>query len=73
MPLENVICVVKMMTEMRKVFETGRTLPLAFRLRQLDRFYDMVNENFDDMLSASNKDMRKTKFEGNLWVVRNQC
>ncbi len=53
-----------MLKELRDVFDTGRTLPLAFRQHQLGRFFDMIDENFDEMLAASNKDMRKAKFEG---------
>ncbi|ODN04714.1 Aldehyde dehydrogenase family 3 member B1 [Orchesella cincta] len=54
----------KVVEELRNTFDEGRTLPLEFRLKQLNALHRLVDENFDKMLAAVHKDMRKAKMEG---------
>jgi aldehyde dehydrogenase (NAD+) len=53
-----------MMGDLRQTFDTGRTLQLSFRLDQLKQFRRLLDENYEDLLKALNKDMRKSKMEG---------
>eukprot|EP01012_Entosiphon_sulcatum_P041911 TRINITY_DN55823_c0_g1_i1.p1 TRINITY_DN55823_c0_g1~~TRINITY_DN55823_c0_g1_i1.p1 ORF type:complete len:506 (+),score=105.75 TRINITY_DN55823_c0_g1_i1:31-1518(+) len=47
----------------RRTFNSGRTLPLAFRRQQLQRLYDLVNDNSDKLCDALKKDLGKPKSE----------
>jgi len=57
-----------MVEELRESFDEGRTLSLDFRLNQLKALHRLVDENFDKMLQAVHKDMRKAKMEGKIAI-----
>jgi len=48
---------------LRRTFNTGITLPLAYRKKQLQRLYDLVKENEALLLKALHKDLRKHAVE----------
>ncbi|MGL4990610.1 MAG: aldehyde dehydrogenase [Sarcina sp.] len=45
-------------------FKTGQTLNIDFRLQQLKKLKDTLKAKEDKILSALNKDLKKSKFEG---------
>lgn len=47
----------------RATFDAGRTLPLAWRLRQLDALQRMLREREDDFAAALHADLRKSHDE----------
>jgi len=51
------------MEDLRQTFDTGRTLSVEFRREQLNQLYRLVDENYDDLIYALNKDLRKSKME----------
>lgn len=53
-----------MLEGLRTKFDTGTTLPIEFRLKQLKALYRMVDENAPRMLEVLNKDLRKAPLEG---------
>jgi len=58
----------------RDAFNSGKTRDIGFRKRQLDGFMKMIEECSDDILACLNKEMRKSKLEGqcffNLFSVK---
>lgn len=53
-----------MLEGLRTKFDTGITLPIEFRLKQLKALYRLVDENAQRMLEVLNKDLRKAPLEG---------
>jgi len=49
----------------RKAFNSGKTQSLSFRLAQLKQMLKMMDENKERIVEALNRDMRKTRLEGN--------
>lgn len=50
---------------MRTTFNAGRTRPLEYRVKQLQNVNRLIEENYDSILDALFKDMKKTRHEGN--------
>lgn len=48
----------------KSFFKTGTTLDVNFRIEQLKRLKQVIKKREDDVLSALNTDLRKSKFEG---------
>ena len=66
----------KMVREARATFATGRTLPLEWRLKNLNGLYDLVNDNKADIISALHADLRKPTSEttvSEIAFVSNEC
>jgi len=53
----------------RKAFETGKTKNISWRLSQLQKLLDMIDDNIDKLREAVNKDLRKSSFEADLMEV----
>lgn len=54
----------KVIGRARAAFRSGRTLPVSFRLQQLENFLKMLDECKGDILEAVHLDLRKSKMEG---------
>uniref|UniRef100_H2ZL89 Aldehyde dehydrogenase n=1 Tax=Ciona savignyi TaxID=51511 RepID=H2ZL89_CIOSA len=60
----------------RAAFKSGITLPVEWRIEQLNRLLDLLNENENALLDALHKDLRKPKLESietELIVVKNEA
>lgn len=59
----------QLMETLRATFDSGRTRPLAWRLKQLDGLHRLVSENEQPILDALAKDVGKPDLEGFLTEV----
>ncbi|KAJ6648024.1 Aldehyde dehydrogenase family 3 member A2 [Pseudolycoriella hygida] len=66
----------KLLTDIRNEFESGKTLPLSFRIEQLRNFNRMFVESKDEILEALHKDLKKARLEATLYeieILQNEC
>ncbi|KAG4074044.1 hypothetical protein HA402_014249 [Bradysia odoriphaga] len=66
----------KILTTIRNGFQSGKTLPLSFRIEQLKNLHRMFVESKDEILEALRKDMKKARLEATLYeieIVQNEC
>lgn len=59
----------EIVTHLRNSFKSGKTLPLEFRIQQLQNLYKMYNERQDDIVTALYTDLRKCKIESILMEI----
>lgn len=52
------------LADLRRSFDNGTTLPLKFRVDQLNSLYRLVTDNYPRLLEALARDMRKAPMEG---------
>jgi aldehyde dehydrogenase (NAD+) len=53
----------QLIADQRKFFNSGATLPLRFRLNQLQKLYNMLADNEADLAAAAHRDFGKPTFE----------
>ena len=53
----------KTVEEQRKFFQSGATLPYAFRVKQLKTLYGAIKKNEDLIFQALQRDLGKSPFE----------
>ncbi|XP_030637002.1 aldehyde dehydrogenase family 3 member B1 [Chanos chanos] len=67
----------QVINRLRKSFQSGVTLPMEFRLAQLEALQDLLQENEQQILDALHKDLAKPSFEAVLseidMVVNDLC
>lgn len=56
--------IAEVVTRLRGTFEAGRTRPLAWRRRQLERLLDLLREGEQELLAALDADLGKPAIEG---------
>ena len=49
------------MRKLRASFKSGKTKPIEFRKQQLQRLYDLLKENNDDLKGALQEDLKKVR------------
>ena len=54
----------ELLLKQRKYFQTGQTLPLSFRLQQLEKLADILHKKEGEFLAALQADVGKSFFEG---------
>jgi hypothetical protein len=52
-----------LMNELREGFDSGKTMPAEFRIKQLKAIIRMVDENEEEILKANKTDMNRPHFE----------
>lgn len=52
---------IQVVRKLRASFKSGKTRPIEFRKQQLQRLYDLLKENKDDIIGAMQEDLRKVK------------
>jgi aldehyde dehydrogenase (NAD+) len=55
--------------KLKATFESGKTLPVAYRKKQLHAVANMLTENRSAFRTALHKDLRKGEFETDLWEI----
>jgi acyl-CoA reductase-like NAD-dependent aldehyde dehydrogenase len=55
--------------KLKATFESGRTLPVSYRKKQLTALVKMLQDNTPAFRDALWKDLRKGEFETDLWEV----
>lgn len=53
----------RIITKQRKFFESGKTLPVAFRKENLKKLYAVIKQNESEILAAVKKDLGKSAME----------
>mgnify|MGYP003441636987 FL=1 len=53
----------RIITKQRKFFESGKTLPVAFRKENLKKLYAVIKQNESEIMAAVKKDLGKSAME----------
>ncbi|XP_076257369.1 aldehyde dehydrogenase family 3 member A2-like [Rhynchophorus ferrugineus] len=59
----------EVVAHLRNSFKSGKTLPIEFRIKQLQNLHKMYNEKQDDIVAALHSDLRKCKIESILMEI----
>ena len=53
----------RIITKQRKFFESGKTLPVAFRKENLKKLYAVIKQNESEIMAAVKKDLEKVQWK----------
>lgn len=53
----------KLLNNQRKFYESGRTLPVSFRIQQLRKLYNCIRNNEKEIINALKEDLGKSEYE----------